>query len=275
MNKTNLIEDAEDDLRRSSMAYEFVNKLVSHLYQMKKNARSLPTWNINGDTLLPGALSDDFGFDHGFFKGILVCFEHSDYPGTNGMVSPTTNGSIRFVIKMEADTEDIGAITASVMNNMGRTVLMHELAHVIDMRRWRAKDQLGNRPVQISKAKMKAATTDEERSKLSREHMNIYHNDTLEQNAFFHNMAEPLLARIRLLRDQPLAHGLFDPITRDFREYFEDELNKKYGIVKQHWDHVDQRGKRRVIARLNSLFELYWKMDDAHDKYSQENSEVA
>jgi hypothetical protein len=280
-----LFEDAEGDLRRSQMANRFIENLVSYINKLDKAGRGidhLHKYVVSHDAPdgYPGLVSDDFGYSGGMLRGVLVCFRHNDFPETNGSAAPVEDGGdIRYVVQMDVKTDDLRTLMFSVSSTNGRTVLLHEIAHVIDYIRYKDKNGIKKREIVRVKKAAKDMTPDERMAHRQKE-IEVYHNDPLERNAFFHNMAEPLLQRMRYLQNDSMALEFLDPIPRDFREYFNGTLKKKYGVVGQHWATVSEDGKRRIVSRLNSLFTLFWKSLDAREaakaKYSEEKStEVA
>lgn len=280
---SHLFEDAESDLRRSQMAYEFVQKLTSYLFKLDKEGRTveqLRKYVVSRDVPngYPGVMSDSFGYENGLLRGVLVCFRHNDYPETNGSAAPITNGgSVRYVVQMDVNAKDMKTLAYSVGGSNGRTVLSHELAHVIDYTRFKNKKGISTREIVRTKKAVKDMSPEERGAHHDKE-ISVYHNDSLERNAFFHNMAEPLLMRMRFLQSDSPALEFLDLIPRDFREYFNTSIKRQYGVVGQHWKYVSEDGKRRIVSRLHNLFDLFWKSLDAHEaekaKYSEDSEKV-
>lgn len=266
----NIFEDAAHDFGNSKFAYRFYNELVKYLFQMEKNGYDVSALRryvvSRGDPDgYPGILSDEMGFSSGMLRGVLVCFRHDDYPEMNGSASPTEQGgNIRFVVQMDAKTNTMKDLAYSVGSNRGKMIILHEIAHVMDYIRFKDKRGIHSRKIVQVKKDMEniGHVPNDELQRRHEEYRKVYHNDPLERNAFFHNIAEPILERMRFLQAGNGGHDFFDPISRDFQTYFKDVLTRNHGVLKQHWETLEPLAKRRNISRLYALFNEYWQMLD-------------
>lgn len=277
-----LVEAAEDDLRRSDLAQDLSNALVSRLNAMQKAERTikdLQQVQLN-DQIFYAIFGSDLDLP-AIIRPILVAFRHADFPGNNGSAAMVDNPTpyLKYVIKMEADTTSLKSLMHSIMSASGKLVLHHEVQHILDYTRFKDKKGISDRTIVKLKKQSSAGLPPEEAAAFNDKKYQAYHNDTLELNAYFHNMAEPLLSRLRLMKRQGFGmHGLLSPIPRDFREYLRDTITgRTHGIVAQHWAAISEKNKRRAIARLKQLFDMFWEWVDEHEKATpqQDDSRLA
>lgn len=277
-----LYEDAEADARRSRLAYEFINELYAYLYHQSVNGAKVDEVLEKVKIGSAGEYQycirpSEFGAPP-VFQRVLLTFRHADIPDVSGSANilQTPWNGLHYLISMEADTRDLSGILRSVNSTEGRATLHHELQHILDYRRFKRPYGINNRKIKDAKVKFQAAaknaTSDDEIKDHRADYLKVYHNDDLEMNAFFHNLAEPILSRLRFfLKNDFVADQLFPrDLTRDFREYFKDTVeSKQWGIVAQHWSNISESNKRKVISRLKKLFDLYWEMKDKYDQTNE------
>ncbi len=277
-----LFEDAEADTRRSRLAYDFINELYGFLYNHSVNGSEIDDVLERVKIGSTGAYQycirpSEFGAPP-VFRQVLLAFRHDDIPDVSGSanVLQTPWNGLHYLVTMDADTRSLSGILRSINSTEGRTTLHHELQHVLDYRRFKRPEAINNREIKDAKVKFQAATKDaisaDEIDGHRKEYLKVYHNDNLEMNAFFHNLAEPVLSRLRFfLKNDFVADQLFPrELTRDFREYLKDTVaSKQWGIVAQHWSNISEPNKRKVISRLKKLFDLYWEMKDKYDQTNE------
>lgn len=244
-----LFEDANKDTARSEIADQYLKNASGHLWKMMKAGEALPTAVYQGKNL-PCLPAEEFDCPP-LFRKVLMIFKPSDYAmAGKAIMLKEPVGGYRFLLIVEVDGETTQDVWKSLRYDRVQDIIRHELQHITDFRRWQGKDIFQARGVDPSADSQHKSPQ-------------AYHNDDLELNAFFHNLAEPLLNRIRFLRKHGLeAAGLFDPIPRDFREWLAQRAASLHGLVKRHWQSLREANKRRAIARLKNLFDLYWKEVD-------------
>ncbi len=264
-----LFEDAEADARRSKSADLVFQRAMSHLYRLQKAGQKLPTAVFEGKNI-PCLPAEDFDAP-GMFHDLLFVFPNNEYAmgGKAVQLKERIGGRYRFIVVINVDGDTLDEIIKALRYDRVDTVVRHELQHIIDYKRYKGDVFKSREP----NFKGLEGEKDFDRA--------AYHNSSAELNAYFHNMAEPLLKRIRFMQDHGVDMvGIFPELPRDFRKYLTEHLKTSYGVLKKHWDALTTENRNKVFTRLHKLFELYWKMVDAHAaeqaKYSQDNpTEVA
>jgi hypothetical protein len=263
-----LFEDAESDVRRSLNADRLYQNATAHLYRLIKAGEKLPT-AIFGGKDVPCLPAQDYNAP-AFFHDVIMLFPNNEYAmgGKAVQMKEKLGGRYRFLVIINVDGDTTDEIWKALRYDRVETVVRHELQHIIDFKR-RKGDIFKTREPNFK----------DNAGSMSPEERRAYHNSSAETNAYFHNLAEPLLARIRLMQKSGVEMaGLFPDLSRDFREYLTKNLANKHGVLKQHWEAISEENRRKVFARLSKLFSLYWQMVDAHEaekaKYSQ-SEEVA
>ena len=86
-----------------------------------------------------------------------------------------------------------------------------------------------------------------------------YYNDPAELNAYFHNIAEPLLDTLKMVKQEGLDILKLSPeIPTDFRVFVADRVKTlRHEPLKQFWAHLNDRNRRRLVSRLHSLHSEY------------------
>jgi hypothetical protein len=263
-----LFEDAESDVRRSLNADKLFQSVTAHIYRLYKAGEKLPTAIYNGENV-PCLPAEDFDASP-FFRDVLLIFPNNTYAmgGKASQVQELIGGRYRFIVTVNVDGDTTEEIWIALRYDRVETVVRHELQHIIDFKR-RKGDIFKTREPNFN----------QEDTLSTPEKTVAYHNSSAETNAYFHNLAEPLLKRIRFMQEHGVDMvGIFPDLPRDFRAYLTDHLSNKYGVLKRHWEALTEENRRKVFSRLSKLFTLYWKMLDAHAaeqaKYSETPGEV-
>jgi hypothetical protein len=275
MRLTNLYEDAASDLRRSDLANEFIQALSSYLFKLSKSGGSLKhlaTAEYNGNDHY--CIASEALDVPAILKSFLLIFIDSQYPDVSGTaaVLQTPIGRARYVVTVQADCSTLQSLSFSVTSTNVRTTLRHELQHILDYTRFKDKAGIANRAI-VAMKKTDTSKMDDAELRLHRDaQATLYHNDALETNAFFHNLAEPLLDRLRWLKRDSAAIEFFDDLPRDFRDYMAKHVAQwsDHAVVKQHWSKLNERNRRRAISRLKQLFDLFWTEMAKYTDKSQE-----
>ncbi len=241
MKVSRFFEDAQWDVKRSKRADDIFQKIKGHLYKLDKAETPLPMVEFEGEDMPCLFLNI---FDQGYFADTGFIFKPSDYAMTGkALAQKPHGGTYRYWVIVEVDGGTPGEILKSLRYSRVDLVVRHELQHIIDYKRYKVNFAL--RGKKLAKGEVDPVQ---------------YHNDPLEQNAYFHNLAEPLLHRLRFMEQHGEDQvGIFDPLPKDFRAYLLDHLTPRYGILKKHWDALSENKRRRAISRTKQLFDLFWE----------------
>jgi len=156
-----------------------------------------------------------------------------------------------FCLKDIHDTE--AAAKTIIYSNPVHNVLIHELTHYLDAAR---------NPTMHTKG-----TGEDKQGKTD------YYNDPVEFNAFFTNLADPLLTILSLDKTDArkvvrFAKGL--GISRDFKETLSALIQRAAGqpspALKRYWEHLLPNRRKRVIRRLHALHRQVISLLDADEE---------
>ena len=241
---TTIIEASEDDLRRSDLISDFHRACIKYLY----HATYLPRIKI-ADKRYP-TISGDEVFGAGIFGDVLIAF-YDDYRNYSGRVL-RSHGEYRYVVMLHVNDLEPKAIARELANN--KQTFQHEFHHVLDLKRAKNKETIRGH---IFKTDL-----DDSGQSISDDDLSGYYNNPLELNAYFNNLAEPLLERMRFIQKHGYeAYQLYPEIDNNFRDYFKNNVIEggswKY---REYYRHLTDANKRKVIKRLSGLFELFQKI---------------
>ena len=231
-------EASQDDLRRSLLGNELLMGLVSYLWNKPKD--ETPTTSIIFGRPFVCISANEMSNTRGIFHDVMIAITDHHMGDPSGSVTRVTpvNG-IRYIIKIFLHLDHIGSwhdIYAAMCANDRRDTFRHEAQHILDIKRYHDKEGL-------------QSTTD-----LSREE---YFNSPLELNAFFHNIAEPVLSHLRFLYEHPIGFEFFTRLPDDYRAFLSYRIAHLTGSHRSFWDHLTDVNKKRVISRLKKLYDLY------------------
>lgn len=248
-----LNEAPEDDVRRSDLAERFIDACVSYLYRAEK---PLPTTEFRAQD--HPIVTNEMISGPRIFDGLILAFFEDDrsYSGRASSVFGAPGWKYAIFIHVD-DISTPKKIMYSLTSPKIRSTLRHEVQHVLDRIRSKKKDKTPPVPSDRTNA-------DDGYDK--------YFNSPSELNAYFHNVAEPLLERIRFIHKHGLEmDGIFAPIDPDFRTWFSKHIASLYGSHAMFWNHLTDDNKRKVIKRLEKLHSHYFKLNKAiQAKYSEE-----
>lgn len=266
MRLRDLFEAVEDDISASDLADTLRSRLYTYLYQLKQDgvervphyiqtrkkqgmpAKEYPIIAVRqfpARHLLRDLQDVAFVFDHhdGFMSG-----QHRHRKeGTWG---------IKHFVWIESFGESVSDILTTVANDHMTTVLRHEIQHVLDAKRFKGDP-------------FKYAVKGEENSTFKGENnLRQYHNEPTEQNAYWHNLAEPLLKRLRFMAEYPENEdniwALLDPLPEDFGAFLEQTVRSAPSAVARHFKRLTGQNRKRAISRLYLMHKKYWELMRAH-----------
>ncbi len=272
-------EAAEDDVRRSRQAEDLMHAVISFLY---KRERRLPTIHHAGiecpylsSAMLPPAIDENFAPIL-----IIFCPETDSYVGRATKIHSSFDGGYtKYALILAVDIYDNVAdltpenIYGFMCRDRARATFMHEAQHILDYQRSKKKPKPEPEP------------TDGTTTPIAKTDLKVYFNNPAELNAYYHNLAEPLLSRIRFAQkhcnDDPEIFNLYDHIYDDFKDYLASRIRSISGTYRAFWDNLTDQNKRKIIVRMQKLYTLYqetqtdirnrisqkWKEEDAaHDQ---------
>lgn len=253
-----ITEAPEDDVRRSAMVDDHLHAVLSHLYHrtMPLPIVHLPSGH-DCPVLYPYMINSK-----GIFQDTMIVFKQHD-DGNHGTFSRLTQpfrdhdgNTIRYMVQIQLPPHNEmtpRAIYGDLSMSRIRDTFRHEFQHMLDHKRRKAP------------RRSEETVPQEDRDTA---YMQKYFNSPQELNAFFHNVAEPLLDRVRFFQKHGLAPmGLFDPIDKSFDKFLKDRINQLYGPQRQFWNHLTPNNKKKVMTRLAKLHELFQKIISTEDKY--------
>lgn len=249
-------EAPEDDVRRSDIAERLINACISFLH---RRTEALPTTEAMGDTY-PIVTGPMVGAE-GIFGGLVIAFfeDQRTYSGRASNIYGSDKWKQMIFIKVD-DLSTPRQIMYSLQNARTRSTLRHEIQHVLDRIR----------------RKKKTVFTGASQKSNADDGFEKYYNSPSELNAYFHNVAEPLLERIRFVQKHGIElEGLFGHVSMDFREWFTTRIASLPATEASFWKWLSDQNKRKVIKRLEKLHALYVKLNAASKaKYSEETEEI-
>lgn len=242
-----LFEAAQDDLAMSKKVDDLRILIHDYVYGMKERGEELAEAEIfgaNGWCLFGADLpSPPFNVSNVMFFWSPEVM--SKCVALDGPVASARN--ITKIVMLNAGyfiqdvTRPLDYVTRSLSRNAGSATFRHEVIHLLDY----------SRVQKISGSSVKLTAKSKEH--VSAEDLADYHNEPLELNAYFHNIAEPLLLILRMFAEEPLGLVFLDPLPATFREYWEN-LPSLPMPAKRHLEHISPENRKRLISRLNALF---------------------
>ena len=236
-----LFEDANLDISMSHDIDELRNKMYSYLYKRKDDPSFRMTTAVYKGKEQDALMVRDVDPDS-VFADVILIFNYVDGYGIGGVMSPRDIPAynIKYLVALDAIDKGVAGALKTLWVDRSAATFRHEFVHVLDFKRRKE-----------SQDKIKS-TTPKDDSDLEKAR---YANNPLERNAFFHNLAEPLLNRLRFIhKGGKDTLGLFNPIENDFNGWLKKETSKSLGSTKRWWDHLSPDNKRKAIARIYKLF---------------------
>ncbi len=240
-------EDAKDDVLFSQFGENLLNAVVSFLYKFDETDK-LPTVDLHNRSC-PYVDSTMFQAKGVWHDVMVIFFNHTtSFDGRAAKVHSVFDGhKTRYAIFIRIE----GGMSSkelyrALCNSKVRNTFRHEAQHIMDKKR---------RLVKPPEGEPEAETNDTAGDR----DLGKYFNNPMELNAYFHNVAEPILQRLRWMH-QVGGHdtiGLFDELPTDYRAYLALRLTELRGTHKMFWDHLNEVNKRKVITRLMKLYDLF------------------
>jgi len=233
-------ETSEDDLRRSQLGDDLLMALISYLYK-KPAEQKLPLLQLKNRDMAYVRV-DDLDIPR-IFHDVLIAFaERRDADPSGSVRKVSAQNGIRFILTIylsinDVETQTYRSIYNAMYANDRRETFRHEVQHILDIKRFRDKSAV--------------------KSTMSNNNYQDYYNSPLELNAYFHNVAEPILNQLRFIQKHPDVFELVERLPDDFRAFLANRLAHLYGAHRAFWKHLTDDNKRRVISRLKRLYDLY------------------
>ncbi len=255
-----LDEGAEDNAAISQVIDYLRLKCYSYLWHRKDDPSfDLPIMNIfgqDGPLLLirdiePGTMFDDVG----------VCFPFKDGYGMGGKAVwlPTTTHGLNFVVLLDPVDEGTRGVMKTLNVDRCADTFRHEFVHVVDMKRRKGE-----------RDRMKSTSNDTKAVDGRKGPNPHYFNEPLELNAYFHNLAEPILTQVRYMKQHGNDDvngrdvlGLLDRLPLDFKTWLEKRVGALNPTLRRFWGSLRKQNKRQVIKRLFDQFNEYQRLWDS------------
>jgi hypothetical protein len=269
---TNMIfEAAEDDTRRSQMGEDFLHSLMSFLYSHEHPLQKI---RIHGSSDPKGSpiIFPSMFSQYGIFGDVMVAFRElgtTSYMGRASNIHSSSNihdpdgKRIRYLIEIVVDeipAENTNrALYYHLTKSRTKDTFLHEIQHILDYKRRKTPKKTDGK-ISDGTSKYKDNTA--------------YFNSPAELNAYFHNVAEPVLARLRWLNKHPYdTFGLFDELPREYKEFLEQRKRQLTGIHRTFWNNLSEANRRKVMSRLSKLYDLLNTTIALHDKYAEQSED--
>jgi hypothetical protein len=247
-----ITEDAKTDVIYSKIVDKLRIQLYEYLYRsLEADANfQLPIAVYKGEDI-PCIIIREV-VKGGPFQDTLVMFQYTDGYGLSGkaIAFQTPVHGCNYAVVIAALGETVSKIMNTLSVDRTAAIFRHEFIHVMDFKRYKGRvfDRPGRNGPQYE------PNDPEEHKQAERER---YYNSAEELNAFFHNLAEPLLNQHRFVNDDPEAAEFFDPLPDNFTDYLAKVTGRLMGETKRFWQHLTPANKRKLTTRLYRLFQDY------------------
>lgn len=258
-----LFEDSEQDVSASQLGDKLRTALYGYIYNLRQekgdDAKLGAVVPIDGKEYpcMPVSdLSQRYRFRD--LQDVLIVFRPQEegqwsVGGYAQSLRHPVNG-INYLVVIDCFGETLRHLQNSLGADRVAHVFRHELQHILDFKRYK-NDEF--RPGRTSKSNYKRAEEDER----------AYHNHPLERNAYWHNLAEPILNNLRFMagyiNDPEMWELLSNNIPRDFSEFLKTAMLRAPGATKNNMARLSKQNRKRAIARLYQLHQYYFRLRDA------------
>jgi hypothetical protein len=251
MKLQDLFERGEQDVQFYSKIDEVRQDMYGYLYNsLKKDPDfKMPVAELQGQDY--PCLAVKWIKPVSWFSRVLVIFKKTDFGG-GGFVSPVKMQDFDHIVSINVWDDTPKGIMNSLHADRTVATFKHEFTHILDLRR------LKNAPPTYT-----SSQTKDENGGYGEKERADYSNHPLELNAYFANLAEPLLDRLSLAKKEGLeVLGLYDPLPRPFDQYLLKLPSLKYGTLKHWWAVLTPENKKKLIRRLYDLYTRCIKNED-------------
>lgn len=250
-----LLEAIDDDISASALGEHLRTIIYSYLYNLKREHGDdyrLPMTATYGGVEMPCIPIRDLPQRYRFrdLQDVLLIFRirNIDPWRMVGYASQLQQPRSEFshIVVIDAFGETVLELLKTIGNDRMSNVFRHEIQHVLDGKRFKG-DRFAN----------------SNGYKKPKENPRAYHNDPFEQNAYWHNLAEPILRNLRFMSENPepemwaLINQDIDP---DFSKFLEKALRRGGSIVRQHMQRLTGENRKRAIARLYQMHRKYFEL---------------
>lgn len=251
-----LFESPETDAFYNGKADAAFHAIYDHVYEMKDQELELTEVVYSGGSNHAFVLPfKEVTRELPIFNRVVLIFYARGYGDGLADITKAEDGSnfIRMFISGGIRT---GADILRGLTKM-KNSLIHELIHSMDFRR------IGGNYDRMIKGYRGA-----ENGKAD------YFNHPVELNAYFHNVAQPLLDAIKGVREWGTDGLEFYDVDRDFKTYLNQLMKKQnVGSNRMFLDHIRQGNNKKILSRLMKLHDHLWELYDR--KVEEERTEAA
>lgn len=261
-------EDAKDDVLFSQFGENLLNAVVSFLHKFDED--KLPTVVLHNRSC-PYVDSSMFQAKGAWRDVMVIFFNHeTSFAGRAAKMHSTFDGhQTRYAIFIRVeDGLTPKELYRALCNSKVRNTFRHEAQHIMDKKR-----------IAMGKFEPKEGEPEVDNNDDTADDRDLdkYFNNPMELNAYFHNVAEPILQRMRWMH-QVQGHdtiGLFDELPTDYRAYLARRLTELRGTHKMFWEHLNGVNKRKVITRLMKLYDLFSETLAAYKEQGDKYIEIS
>jgi hypothetical protein len=235
-----LMEGVDSDVDYSVKIDAMRIALYGHVHRLREKGQEMPPaeiWGTNG-TYIRAVDVPELAQE---WPDLLFFFS-MDGPRQFIQLKHAVSDNITKIIMLRgAGDIDTRGVMRSFLHDQYVTVFNHEVTHLLDVKR-RKRDP---------KEKTLTATIGDPSK---------YHNDSLELNAYFGELAAPLLDRLATIKTDGLEMiDFFKEVDPNFTTYLKKRIEKLSGVMRIHWNLISEKNKKRAIARLYGLHQEYMK----------------
>jgi hypothetical protein len=228
-----LFEDVKSDIKYSKEAENIIFSIYNYLYnELDANPKfELPELEWRGKTSLCFVVGEiDKKYDD-----LLIIFRKLR-PTVGASLAHISDSRFKFLIILNIEGDE-NYIKSRLLNKNIQQSFIHELQHYFDIKRYKNRDEPD-------------ASYDEEGEMSDPVFLSNYYNNSLEYNAYFHNIAEPLLYILRI--DAEIAREFADSF--DFKEDFNEFLKSSIkGRNLKIFNHFNETYRKKMLKRLFAL----------------------
>lgn len=237
-----IIEAAQDDVDASAHAETMIFALIKYVYELRQKSETLPVMVFSDGAEHPVIFARDVagivGHDDLFFMFV------KNTTASRGFYSPVKlpKHGLKHCIGFGVSDFSTAGIYRALSDFGKHPTMMHEIQHYFDVKRYKGRSTPDSR--------YQGGQFDDPDADRA-----AYYNNPAEYNAFFHNIAEPLLSYLRMVRKDGIetAEVFARPIDPDFRAFLRDAAKRMSRAHARAFDTFDETYRRRMLKRLFAL----------------------
>ncbi len=229
-------EDMANDVWLSSQIDQLLIDVYGYLYRLKEQNEEVPIVEFDGKNIRGFVIDQNITEVAIFWRTILAFDDDASIP--LGACYPANR---RFLVVLKTPDLKITSMLNKLFGTGSHTAI-HEFTHVYDLKRRYMKG------------------SDKVNSTSMKDGLEGYINDPLELNAFFNEVAQPLLKELVFMKNEsdPEAFCLITPPPPEFLSWLMTRISSKHDF-KHKYQALYEKNKRRLISRAKNIFDEYTK----------------